>query len=118
MPARAITATRVREIALSFDGATEVWHMDRPAFRTPRKIFVTMPPGGKQLNLMFDSETQEKYCEKAPDVFQPLPGGWGRMGCTACDIKKVNEEMLRRALATAHQLAKPKPKPSKRKAPG
>ena len=40
----AVSKAKVRKLALSFEGANEVVHVDRPAFRTTRKIFATLPP--------------------------------------------------------------------------
>ncbi len=100
-------------MALSFAGASEVVHVDRPAFRTARKIFATVPPGEQAVNLMFDPPTQEFFCEQAPGV--PLPGGWGRMGMCRCDLKAADEALVHSALKAAYTLALPKPKLAKAK---
>jgi hypothetical protein len=105
-----VTKARVRRIALSLEGVSEVKHVDRPAFRTARKIFATLPPDQPQLNLMFDPATQEFFCEQAPGVIEPLPGGWGRMGMARCNLKLADEALARSALKAAHALALPKPK--------
>lgn len=78
-----VSRARVRKIALSFDGAPEVVHVDRPASRTMRKIFATLSPDEQAVNLMFDPSTQEFFCEQAPGTITSLPGGWGRMVCPA-----------------------------------
>ncbi len=75
-----VSTAEVRKIALSFEDASEVVHVDRPAFRTTRKIFATLPPGEQALNLMFDPPTQEFFCAQAPTIIEPLPGGWGPHG--------------------------------------
>lgn len=106
----AVTKARVRKIALSFDGASEVVHVDRPAFRTSRKIFATLPPGEQAVNLMFDPATQEFFCEQAPGVIEPLPGGWGRMGMCRCDLETADELLVHSALKAAYTLALPKAK--------
>lgn len=107
----AVTKARVRKLALSLENAVEVMHVDRPAFRTPRKIFATLPPKEQAVNLMFDRPTQEFFCEQAPGVIGPLPGGWGRMGMSRCDLAKVDEATLLSALKAAHALANaPRPK--------
>src|SRR5262245_43295632 len=112
----AVTKGRVRKLALSLDGATEVVHVDRPAFRTTRKIFATLPPDEQAVNLVFDKATQEFFCEQVPAI-TPHPGGWGRLGATRCDLKAVDEPTLLSALKAAHALAAPKPKRrAKRKA--
>ncbi len=110
----AVTKARVRKLALALDGAIEVVHVDRPAFRTARKIFATLPPDEQVVNLMFDLPTQEFFIEQAPGVIEPLPGGWGRMGMSFCDLKAADEALVHSALKAAHALALPKAKKGKR----
>jgi len=105
----AVTAQRARALALSLADASERPHFDRFAFRTPRKTFATLAGDGSDLNLMFDPELRDFYCEQAPAAFAPVPGGWGRMGATRCDLKRVDEATLLSALKAAHALAAPKP---------
>lgn len=104
-----VSTARIRKLALALEGATEVVHVDRPAFRTRRKIFATLPPGTHQMNLMFDPPTQEFFCELAPGAIAPLPGGWGRMGMASCDLELADEALAHSALKAAHALATPKP---------
>jgi hypothetical protein len=110
-----VTKARVRKLALALEGVSEVVHVDRPAFRTKRKIFATLPPGGDAVNLMFDLATQEFFCEQAPGVIVPLPGGWGRMGMSRCNLKVADETLIRSALKAAHALAAPKPQTKKKR---
>ncbi len=105
-----VTPARARKLALSLAAAHEAPHFDRTAFKTPRKTFATLANSGADINLMFDAALQEFYCEQAPEAFAPAPGGWGAMGCTRCDLKKVDEATLLSALKAAHALAAPKPK--------
>jgi YjbR len=105
-----VDATRVRELALALPSASEAPHFDRLAFRTPREIFATLSAAAGDLNLMFDPDLRDFYCEQAPHAFAPVPGGWGRMGATRCDLMKVDEATLMSALQAAHQLALPKAK--------
>lgn len=111
-----VSKAQVRMLALALEGASEVVHVDRPAFRTTRKIFATLPPHEQAVNLMFDLPTQEFFCEQAPRVIEPLAGGWGRMGMARCDLKAADEALVHSALKAAHALAAPKPrKPKKAK---
>ena len=111
----AVDAARVRELALALEGTSAASHFHRLAFRTTRKIFATLDERARDLNLMFDPDLRDFYCEQAPDAFAPVPGGWGRNGATRCDLEKVDEATLRSALLAAHQLAAPKPKPGARR---
>jgi hypothetical protein len=110
----AVTKAQVRKLALALEGASEVVHVDRPAFRTVRKIFATLPPKEEHVNLMFDPATQDFFCEQAPGVIAPIPGGWGRMGMAYCDLQRADEALVHSALKAAHALALPKPKAAKK----
>jgi hypothetical protein len=110
-----VDASRARALALSLPDATEAPHFDRTAFRTPRKIFATLAGDGSDLNLVFDPEHRDFYCDQAPDAFAPVPGGWGARGATRCTLSAVDEATLLGALTAAHALAAPKPKRPQRK---
>lgn len=111
-----VSATRFRELALSFEGTLEVPHMERAAFRTKRRIFATLPPDGRTANLMLDLDFQEALCAALGDAFSPVPGGWGRMGATTVDLRVVSLTDLRRALGEAHARASEPKTPAKRPA--
>lgn len=110
-----VSAARLREIALSMEGAIEVPHMDRAAFRTQRRIFATLAPDGQSANLLLDLELQEALCAALPKAFSPVPGGWGKMGYTTVRLGAVSEVDLTSALVEAHvRASEPKKKPKRR----
>jgi hypothetical protein len=106
----AMDPARARELALALPLASEAPHFDRLAFRTPRKIFATLSASAGDLNLMFDADLRDFYCEQAPEAFRPVPGGWGIRGATRCELRNVDEATLASALRAAHQLAAPRVK--------
>ena len=110
----AVTAERAREMALAMADASERPHFHRVAFRTPRKTFATLDAAAGDINLMFDPDLRDFYCEQAPEAFSPVPGGWGRMGATCCLLSVVDEATLLSALSAAHLLAAPKAKGKRR----
>src|ERR1700753_1122360 len=103
----AVSASRARELALSLPEVSEAPHWHRVAFRTPRKIFATLDPAVPDLNLMFDQDLRDFYCQLDPQAFAPVTGGWGRRGATRCDLGVVDDDTLASALKAAHQLAAP-----------
>jgi environmental stress-induced protein Ves len=105
-------------LALGLPAATEAPHLQRLAFRTPRRIFATLDAAARDLNLMFDQDLRDHFCERAPHAFSTVPGGWGRMGCTRCDLDAVDEDLLLSALEAAHRLAAPKARPARRRGAG
>jgi hypothetical protein len=110
-----VTTARFKKLAMALAGATEVPHMERLAYRTTRKIFATLAPGGRSANLLLDASLQEAAVEARPDAFSPVPGGWGRMGYTTVDLEVVSEADLIRVLTEAHALASEPLAKSKRK---
>jgi hypothetical protein len=105
-----VDPARAREWALSLPETSEAPHFHRLAFRTPRKIFATLDAAARDLNLMFDPDLRDFYCEDPSGAFAPVPGGWGRNGATRCDLQIVDEPTLNSALMAAHRLAASKPK--------
>jgi hypothetical protein len=104
----AVTAERARALALSLPGATAAPHVHRVAFRTPRRIFATPDAAAGDINLMLGQDLRDHDCERAPDAFSPVPGGWGRMGITRCGLAAAQADVLIAALQAAHALAAPK----------
>lgn len=94
-----------RRIALSFPDAEESSHMGQPDFRVGGRIFATLASAKQGYgNLMLTLEQQKAFVEEMPEVFLPIPGGWGRMGCTYIRLAAANEDVLHGALHTAWKL--------------
>lgn len=107
----AVTPSRAKTLALSLENASSYPHFDRLAFRTPRRTFATLALSGVDVNFAFDLELQAKFCKLAPHAISPVPGGWGRMGFTRCDLKAIDAATFKEALLAAHARANaPKPK--------
>ena len=100
-----MNATGFRKIALSFEGVEEGSHMGAVDFRVGGRIFATLASVKEGFgNLMLTPEIQEQFVAEAPDVFLPIPGGWGRMGATHIRLAKANRDVLTGALQTAWRL--------------
>lgn len=98
-----------RRIALTFEGAQESSHMGSPDFRVGGRIFATLAAQAQGYgNLMLSPEAQHDLVTEQPDVFLPVPGGWGRMGATHVRLASVNEDILRGALEMAWRLRREK----------
>lgn len=102
---RGVTADTLRRLALALADVTEVPHMDRQAFRTPKRIFATLSADATNVNLNLDPEHQALLAEAHPEAFEPLAGGWGRMGWTRCLLTEVAERELETVLTEAHKRA-------------
>lgn len=100
-----MNAADFRRIALSFEGAEEGSHMGAPDFRVGGRIFATLASEDEGYgNLMLTPEQRADFIRELPEVFLPIPGGWGRMGATHIRLGKANEDVLAGALRAAWKL--------------
>src|SRR5579863_5517585 len=100
-----MNAADFRRIALSLEGAEEGSHMGSPDFRVGGRIFATLAAQAQGYgNLMLSPEQQESFAAEAPEVFIPVPGGWGRNGATHLKLSLANEDLVYGALQAAWKL--------------
>ena len=101
----ALTAKDFRRIALSLEGAEEGSHMGAVDFRVGGRIFATLAAAKKGYgNLLLTPEVQQMFVAELPEVFIPVPGGWGRNGATHVVLAKASEDVVAGALRTAYKL--------------
>jgi len=94
-----------RRIVLSLPGTEESSHMGQPDFRVDGRIFATLASAKQGYgNLMLTLEQQVSFVQEMPEVFLPIPGGWGRMGMTHIRLAEASEDVLYGALHTAWKL--------------
>ena len=100
-----MTPADFRRIALSLEGVEEYCHAGFPAFRVGGRKFASLASQAEGYgNLMLTLEQQALFVEEAPEIFLPIPGGWGRMGHTHIRLASASEDVLRGALQTAWKL--------------
>ncbi|MGH9220285.1 MAG: MmcQ/YjbR family DNA-binding protein [Vicinamibacterales bacterium] len=114
-----MTARQFRTIALGFDGVVEASHMNHPDFRAANgKIFATLNEDQTRGMASLTPEQQAELIDRAPEVFVPAAGAWGRGGSTMIVLAKANEEIVGEALTLAWKRinASPASRPKKPKA--
>ena len=100
-----MTVADFRRIALSMEGAVEGSHFGAADFRVGGRIFATLAAEGQGYgNLMLTPEAQAEFLAGAPEIFIPVPGGWGRNGATHVVLAAANEDLLTGAMHTAWKL--------------
>jgi len=105
----AVTAADFRRIALSMPEAIEASHFGHADFRVAGKIFATLGLEKEGYGvLLLTPEQQADMITDAPEIFSPVPGGWGRQGSTRVLLAKVPSDILESALRTAWQKRAPK----------
>ena len=105
----AITSADFRRIALSLPEAVEGSHFGQADFRVGGKIFATLALEAEGYGvLLLTAEQQAGMVEDEPEIFSPVPGGWGRKGATRVRLAKVVPDILEGALQTAWLRRAPK----------
>ena len=100
-----MTAADFRRIALALEGVEEYSHAGLPAFRVGGRKFASLASQAEGYgNLMLTLEQQSAFVEEAPEIFLPIPGGWGRMGHTHLRLAAASKDVLAGALRTAWKL--------------
>jgi len=100
-----MTSEDFRRIALSLNGVEEYAHAGLPAFRIGGRKFASLASQAEGYgNLMLTPDQQAAFVEDAPDIFSPIPGGWGRMGHTHIRLARASEEVLTGAIMAAWKL--------------
>jgi hypothetical protein len=105
-----MTAADFLRIALSLPDAAEGSHFNHADFRAGGKIFATLGLEREGFGvLLLTPEQQAGMVEDAPEIFSPVPGGWGRQGSTRVRLANVTPDILEAALQAAWRLKVAKP---------
>jgi len=97
-----VTPNQFRRIALSLPEAVEGAHMGHADFRVGGKIFATLGhPDPAYGMVQLKPDQQALLLETSPDIFQPVPGGWGRQGSTHVKLAAADAATLKNALMLA-----------------
>ena len=111
-----MTPRQFRAIALGFDGAVEASHMSHPDFRAANgRIFATLNEDQTRGMASLTPEQQADLMSRAPKIFIPAAGAWGRGGSTMIVLKEADAEIVGEAVTMAWQRISALP-PSKGKA--
>src|ERR1039458_8941348 len=102
-----MTAPDVRRISLSLPDTVEGSHFGNADFRVGGKIFATLGLEREGFGvLLLTPEQQAGMVEDEPEIFSPVPGGWGRQGSTRVRLAEGTPDILGAALRSeAHTRA-------------
>jgi hypothetical protein len=99
-----MTPADFRRIALSLEGVEEDTHAGLPTFRVGGRRFAGLASQAQGYgNLQLTPEQQAAFVAEAPEIFLPIPGGFGKMGHTHIRLAAATEDVLRGALRAAWQ---------------
>jgi hypothetical protein len=104
-----MTPATFRRIALSLPEATEGSHFSNADFRIAGKIFATLALEHQGYGvLLLTRDQQAGMVADAPEIFSPVPGGWGEKGATRVSLARVPADILEAALRIAWSRKAPK----------
>jgi hypothetical protein len=75
-----------------------------------RRVFASLGgPADTVATIKLTSEQQAVFMDAAPRVFEPVAGGWGRLGSTNVLLPAAEEVMVQSAIEAAWRNVAPKP---------
>jgi hypothetical protein len=99
---REMTIEEFRKMALEIPTALELSHMHHPDFRVAEKIFASLGAPNESWGMVkLTPEQQRTFIEKAPEIFKPCSGAWGRAGATNVYLASARASVVRAALDVA-----------------
>jgi hypothetical protein len=113
-----MTARDFRRIVLGLDGAYEHAHMGHPDFRAANgRIFATLTEDERRGMASLTPEQQAEFMTRAPRMFVPAAGAWGRSGSTMIVLAEADQETVGEAVTLAWQRISAAPAARAKKAP-
>lgn len=103
-----ITPDDFRCLALALPQAIESAHMGTADFRCGRTFATLGNPDDAWAMVKLTPDQQEMRVAAEPDVFVPVPGGWGKGGATRLRLAACDEATARGALLDAWRNVAPK----------
>jgi hypothetical protein len=100
--AQEMTIDQFRKMALEIPSAVERSHMHHPDFRVAGKIFASLGAPDESWGMVkLTPEQQRAFIKKAPKVFKPCSGAWGRQGATNVYLASAKASIVRAAIDAA-----------------
>lgn len=113
-----MTANQFRKIVLGLDAVVEASHMSHPDFRAANgRIFATLTEDEQRGMASLTPEQQADFMKRAPKMFIPAAGAWGRGGSTMIDLKNADAEIVGEAVTLAWQRVSSLPASNSRRKP-
>lgn len=109
-----VSLKTARSLALTFEGAEEQPHFEKPSFRVKKKIFLTLDEPKNIACIKLPEIEQDIFCTIDASMIYPVPNKWGKQGWTFVNLKLIKKELFVEVLtagyvhvATMEQSKKP-----------
>ncbi len=105
----AISSKRFRRTTLNLPGVVEGSHQGHGDFRVNGRIFATLGYPNENWGMVkLSVEQQSMLVEAEPEIFRPVPGGWGKRGSTNVRLAVADPATLQSVLTMAWTNIAPK----------
>ena len=103
-----VSLQTARQLALSYEGAEEQPHFEKPSFRVKKKIFLTLDEKNQIACVKLDEIVQDIFCKIDKTLIYPVPNKWGKQGWTLIALKLIKKELFKEALTSSYCHVAPK----------
>jgi hypothetical protein len=101
-----VNLREVRRLALALPEATEEPHFHLASFRVKGKIFATVAPDGRYLNVFVDDDQREIMVTVDPKAYETLK--WGKIGYLHVHLAAAKARDVKALLRAAWERKAPK----------
>jgi hypothetical protein len=98
-----VSTDEVTAWALALPNVVQLPHFEKTSFRIKKKIFATLDSKKRKLMVVLSAVDQSVFIAFDSAIIYPVPGAWGKQGCTFIELSKVRKSIAKDALRTAHQ---------------
>ena len=97
-----VSLKTARTLALSFEGAEEQPHFEKPSYRVKKKIFLTLDEKNNRACIKLPEIEQEVFSTIDKTMIYPVPNAWGKQGWTFVELKLVPKKLFMEALTASY----------------
>ena len=103
-----VSLKTAKQLALSFEGAEEMPHFEKPSYRINKKIFLTLDEKNIRACIRLPEIEQDIFSKIDPKMIYPVPNKWGKQGWTFIELKLISKKLFSEALSASfsHVAAK------------
>jgi len=103
-----VSLKTARQLALSFEGAEEQPHFEKPSYRIKKKIFLTLDEKNNRACIKLAEIEQDIFCTIDKQMIYPVPNKWGQQGWTLIALKFIKKQLFQEALTASFINVAPK----------
>lgn len=97
-----ISLKTARALALTFEGAEEIPHFEKPSYRVKKKIFLTLDEKNNRACIKLPEIEQDIFSTIDKKMIYPVPNKWGQQGWTFIELKLIKKELFMEVMSASY----------------